>query len=238
MSGHMNDDEPSAPVQDRASLTALRRRSLLLAGIMAPAILLTVLLVVGQSRAMQVSDVAAKAIPAVIDDHGRFWTSSTNTFSDAEMDILETHDYVNRTYSDGQGQPVELCVIFSEDNRKGTHPPDVCLEGGGRRIMQKMDRDVTVAGTALTLRELVTSYEGHSTYFAYFYKCGSSFTPSFYSQQAMIVWYGLTRQNAGGALIRYSVDMPDGNLDAARRRVDQLLDVTFPAIRDRLNALQ
>ena len=54
----------------------------------------------------------------------------------------------------------------------------------------------------------------------------------------MIVWYGLTRQNAGGALIRYSVDMPDGNLDAARRRVDQLLDVTFPAIRDRLNALQ
>ena len=51
----------------------------------------------------------------------------------------------------------------------------------------------------MTLRELVTTTPaGHYQYFAYFYKCGDMFTPSFYKQQAQIVWNGLTRQNASG----------------------------------------
>jgi EpsI family protein len=227
----------AAPVQEGATVRALGRRAMVLAAIMVPVIVLTVLLVTTQARGTLKSEVARQAIPEMIDTPGDLWTSSANAFSDAEMDILETRDYVYRTYSDGRGKPVDLCVIFSEDNRKGTHPPDVCLEGGGRRIMQRMDRDVVAAGTKLKLRELVTAYEGRYTYFAYFYKCGDSFTPSFYWQQATIVWNGLTRQNAAGALVRYSTPMTDGaGLEAARARVDELLQATFPSIRDKLNA--
>jgi hypothetical protein len=82
----------------------------------------------------------------------------------------------------------------------------------------------------------VTDFDGHSTYFAYFYKCGDSFTPSFYKQQAMIVWNGLTRQNAAGALIRFSTPMEGGDMGVARKRVDEVLAATFPSIRDKLNA--
>ncbi len=225
------------PLQEGATVRSLGRRAVVLAGIMAPVIVLTVLLVTSQTRGTLISEVAKNAIPEMVDAHGDLWTSTPNSFSDAEMDILETHDYVFRTYTDGRGKPVDLCVIFSEDNRKGTHPPDVCLEGGGSRIMQRMDRELTVDGTKLQIRELVTAYQGRYTYFAYFYKCGDSFTPSFYWQQATIVWNGLTRQNAAGALVRYSTPMTDSTgVDAARTRVDQLLHATFPSIRDKLNA--
>ncbi|HVS70115.1 MAG TPA: EpsI family protein [Phycisphaerae bacterium] len=241
----MGDTEE--PIQDAGTVSQLGKRALVLSGIIAPVILLTVLLVVSEARATQKSDIAAQAIPATIDEAGAkgaggdVWTSTRNTFSDAEMDILETHDYVYRTYQDGEGAPVDLCVIFSEDNRKGTHPPDVCLEGNGSRIVMRGDRQERVAGTPLTVRELVTADgDGRYVYYAYFYKCGDSFTPSFYWQQAKIVWNGLTGQNAAGALIRYSAPIGDNSssgpgLEAARARVDALLAVTFPYIRDRLN---
>jgi EpsI family protein len=159
-------------------------------------------------------------------------------FSDVQMQILETRDYLFRSYSDGKGNDVDLCVVFSEDNRKGTHPPDVCLEAGGCSITQRMDRVIMLGGEPLTIRELITTNTGASnqyTYFAYFYKCGDSFTPSFYRQQAQIVWNGLTRQNTAGAMIRYSTAMKNGEVDQARARVDEFIAATYPYLKKNLN---
>jgi EpsI family protein len=210
---------------------------MVLLALVAPAIVLTVLLVVSQSRTTRVADLARRVIPSMLVQDSHTWTSTESTFSDLELDILETRDYVYRTYSDGQGPPVDLCVIFSEDNRKGTHPPDICLEGAGYRIVSRQDRRVTVAGTPLTLRELVTTGAGGQyVCFDYVYKCGDVFTPSFYRQQVQIVWNGLTRQNASGALIRFSTPMGRASdIEASRARIDEVLTATFPAIRDGLN---
>src|SRR5947209_4790840 len=103
-------------LQDAGTLALLRRRTAILALVMLPAMVLTVWLVVSQSRATRVGDLARRVIPATILASDRTWTSSESTFSDAELEILETKDYVYRTYSDGRGGPVDLCVIFSEDN--------------------------------------------------------------------------------------------------------------------------
>jgi hypothetical protein len=74
-------------------------------------------------------------------------------------------------------------------------------------------------------------------YFAYFYKCGDTFTPSFYQQQVQIIWNGLSRQDASGALIRYSTPMFNASdVERARSRTEQLIQLTFPSIRDRLTA--
>jgi EpsI family protein len=226
--------------QDPATIRALTRRSAVLAAVVLPAAALTAMLVQSEARGMRVSDLADRAIPAVLSGAESTWTSTAMQFSDAELEILETRDYMYRTYTDGRGTPVDLCVIFSEDNRKGTHPPEVCLEGSGWRIVQRLDRQTAVAGTALSLRELVTvGGGGQYEYFAYFYKCGDTFTPSFYRQQMQIVWNGLTRRNASGALVRYSTAMA-GPMDVsgARARVDELLAATFPHIRDGLSVPQ
>jgi hypothetical protein len=140
------------PLQDSATLASVRRRSLLLAAIVVPAIALTVYLVVTESRSVRVADLAERAIPAYFLTPTGTWTSSGMKFSEYEMQVLETRDYVYRTYTDGKGPPIDLCVVFSEDNRKGTHPPDVCLEASGYRIMNRADRQLEVQGTRVPLR--------------------------------------------------------------------------------------
>ena len=166
----------------------------ILIAIVAPAVL-TVMLVISQSRSTRAAGFAEKPSHPAMPDRTR--TSSSMTFSDVELDILETRDYVYRTYTDGEA-PVDLCAVF-QGNRKGTHPPDVCLEGSGSRIVSRQDRQTTVAGTPLTLRELVTiGPSGQYVFFAYIYKCGDVFTPSFYKQQVQIIWNGLTRQGLQG----------------------------------------
>jgi EpsI family protein len=239
---------PETPMQDAPTLAALRPRTLVLLVILLPAIVLTGVLVAAERRSMRSADVAEKAIPATILAKDRVWTSIPMTFTETEMEILETRDYMFRSYSDGKGPSVDMCVVFSEDNRKGTHPPDVCLEASGYRTMSRSDRVVMVDGTALTLRELVTTGEGGGgrggageqyMYFAYFYKCGDLFTPSFYQQQVEIIWNGLTRRNAAGALIRFSTPMSGyADLAGARSRTDALLAAAFPYLKKNLNATE
>ena len=236
------DNQAVFSMQDAATMEAMKKRTALLLAILAPAIALTIFLVVTEARAARVADLASKAIPPTIIDGKDVWTSTSMSFSELEMQILETRDYVYRTYTDGRSTPVDLCVVFSEDNRKGTHPPDICLEGSGYRILSRTLRKMDAAGTPLTVCEIVTTGNTATTgpgsylYFAYFYKCGETFTPSFYEQQMRIVWNGLMRRNSGGALIRYSTAMTSvSEVDAARARTERLLGVTFPYIRDRLN---
>jgi len=232
----MTTDNPSTslPIETAAKLN---RRTLHLVLILVPMTALSLWLVYTQQRTTRVAALAASAIPAVIESPAHTWTSSSLMLSERELDVLETRDYVFRTYADGRGKPIDLVIVFSEDNRKGTHPPDVCLEGSGSRIMMRFDRTVNVDGVALQLRELITTNgPGRYSYFAYFYKCGDVFTPSFYRQQAQIVLNGLMNRNAAGALVRYSVTLDNPqDLPNARARVDQLLAVTFPHIKSKLN---
>jgi EpsI family protein len=227
------------PLQDPQTLAAVKKRSLILLAILLPAIALTIQLVISERRPFRPPETAEKAVPHMIRDGDRIWTSDALSFSDVQMQILETRDYLFRRYDDGQNKPVELCVVFSEDNRKGTHPPDVCLEAGGCSIVERSDRVIMLDGQPLTIRELITTTVGANdqyTYFAYFYKCGDTFTPSFYRQQVQIVWNGLTHQNTAGALIRYSTPMKKTELAQARARTDEFIAATFPYLKKNLNA--
>jgi EpsI family protein len=226
-------------VQDPATLSALKKRSLVLLAILLPAVVLTFYLVATDRRPKNPPTVAENSLPLTITTADRVWTSNRMTFSELEMAILETRDYLYRTYTDGRGSPVDLCIVFSEDNRKGTHPPDVCLEAGGATISERLEREVTIDGQPLKVRELITTRVGSAdqqTYFAYFYKAGDSFTPSFYGQQVQIIWNGLTRQNTAGAMIRYSTPMKKSELVQARARVDELISITVPRLKEKLNA--
>lgn len=229
----------TAPISLPAEKPAvLWRRTAILSVILAIAIIASMWMVRSQKRSMRVADIARQAVPATIIENSRVWSSVDFNLTEVEMNILETRDYLARTYTDGAGRPVDLSIVFSEDNRKGTHPPDVCLQGAGSVIEQRLDRMLDLPdGSKLPIREVVARSGTQRTYFAWFYKSGESFTASFYRQQASIIWNGLLGRNTSGALIRYAVAVDaDGGIDAARKRVDGLINVTFPHIRDKLNA--
>jgi len=82
---------------------------------------------------------ARRALPAELAIDGVRLHSYDLEIPDRELVILETRDYLFRRYVLPGSPPVDFCIVFSEDNRKGTHPPDVCLEGLGREIIAKGD---------------------------------------------------------------------------------------------------
>jgi EpsI family protein len=125
---------------------------------------------------------------------------------------------------------VEFCIVFSQDNRKGTHPPDLCLEGGsGQDIIEK--QDVVIPGVPgrgdVGCRTLTVQSGQQRNYFLYVYKCGQHYTPSFWTQQGVIFLNGLLSRNASGALIRVSTPVRD-DADAARQRCAMMMKTAIP----------
>lgn len=170
-------------------------------------------------------NVAKAAVPAVMEIAGDTYRSTDGEMSRLEMTILQTNDYLKRRYTGGKrGQggmrEVDLTIVFSANNRKGTHPPEVCLEGGGGRIVSKQMHEVNYVSLkddskrSIEVRELISEVQGYQTLHMYFYKCGDSYTPNYMTQQAIIFVNGIVARNTTGALIR--VDVQIGRPDPVR----------------------
>lgn len=160
--------------------------------------------------------IAAQAMPRELSLDGRAWRGYDMAMDEQTLDILETRDYLYRQYVSAAAGPVDFCVIFSQDNRKGTHPPDLCLEGSGLDIVAV--RDVVLTGISgrgdVPCREIVVQGGAQRQYYIYTYKCGQSYTNSFWRQQMVIFANGLLHRNAAGALIRVSARL-SGSQDPA-----------------------
>jgi len=172
---------------------------------------------------------AAKALPKSLKVDGQVWRGFDRPLDARTLTVLETSDYVNRQYVGVGAEAVDFCVIFSQDNRKGTHPPDLCLEGGGQDIIGK--NDVRIPGVvgrrgpiSLPCRELIVQSRHRLQHYLYTYKCGDTYTRSFWRQQFVIFTNGLLNRNAAGALIRVSTPAT-GDLEAARQRSRAFLRV-------------
>lgn len=178
---------------------------------------------------------AEDAMPIELEVDGRQWYGNNLTLDERTLTILQTRDYLFRRYVVGGLPPVDFCVIFSQDNRKGTHPPDLCLEGGGQDIVATANvavPDIQGRGS-LACRELVVQSGSDTEYFLYVYKCGDKYTRSFWTQQFTIFFNGLLNKNTSGALIRIST--PAGNdLQAARQRSMQFLARAVPYLDEAL----
>ena len=170
------------------------------------------------------------ALPADLEFNEGRWHGYDMELDKNTLTILEWPDYLMRQYvsTAGDRPPVDFCVIFSKDNRKGTHPPDLCLEGGGQEIIHAADAAADVAGRgALPCRELIVQSGADRRYYLYFYRCGDRYTRSFYMQQAVILANGLLNRDASGALVRVSTPV-GADPDAARTRAKRLLGAAVP----------
>lgn len=183
-----------------------------------------------------ISDQARQAVPQQITIDGRTLTSQDLTLDAKTLAILQTNDYVYRRYFDsGSRTPVDLLIVFSPNNRKGTHPPEVCLEGAGEEVISKDLQSLQVAGVGdMTLRELITSRDQRQTYHTYVYKSGDSYTASYLKQQFTIFWNGLRSRNASGALIRFTVPIYGDDVDSARILTDTAAQVLMAEINKKL----
>ena len=172
---------------------------------------------------------AGQALPAALDMDGRHWQSVSLELPSHAILLLRTSDYLYRRYSTPGLAPVELCVIFSRDDREATHAPEICLEGQGQDLLES--RDVVVPGVEgrgqVRCHELVLQSGAERQVFLYVYKCGNEYTASFTAQQFMIFGHGLLGRRPSGALVRVSTSAGD-DLEPARRRAMTMLRTAIP----------
>ncbi len=181
-----------------------------------------------QSFSVEIGDV----VPKRVELDGRVYIGQDHELDEQSLIILEYPDYIYRRYFDAPTfTGVDLLIVFSANNRKGTHPPEVCIEGGGDRITTKKIETVPVEGLGdLDMRQLLTQRGNRMTQFLYIYKCGSRYTSSFFAQQFWIFVNGLLARDTAGALIRISVPADPRDTEAAAKLAQQAAQALLPHI--------
>ena len=182
--------------------------------------------------AAPVSHLSDNLVPDTLTIGDATFVGEDHELDERSLIILEYPDYLYRVYTDrSSNRQVALLLVFSANNRKGTHPPEVCIEGGGSQIVKKSFQSVSLAGIGgVSFRELLTQRVNQSSYFLYVYKCGDRYTPSFFAQQFWIFVNGLAAKNTAGALIRVNVQVDPKDSESSKQLAIDVAHELLPYI--------
>lgn len=140
------------------------------------------------------------------------WSGKEIPLSERDYQILETRNLFVREYTNTAGQKVYLYLVYSEDNRKVSHPPEVCMLGSGATIVDKvplrMDRQCIAT-------KLIVEKGTERQVFVYWYKAGTLQTNQYLRQQLKVVLDRIMGKRTAGALIRISADIKADNQKSA-----------------------
>jgi EpsI family protein len=147
------------------------------------------------------------AFPGVIGD----WKSSDLPISERDYQILETRNLIMREYTNSKGDAVTLYIIYSENNRKVVHPPELCLTGGGQSIE---DKNSVQIGNIRAVKLLMQQGDSRQLVL-YWFKAGNLNTDRYVKQQLKVVFDLLRGKKTSSALIRITTTVKDGDNQAA-----------------------
>ena len=145
------------------------------------------------------------------------WSSRDIPLTEKDYSILETKNLFVRDYKDARGQSVYLYLVYSEDNRKVSHPPEVCYMGSGVTIVNKSS--VKIAGS-IPATEFIVEKGNIRQLVVYWFKAGNIYTDQYLKQQSKIAMGRLFGRRTSGALIRLSADIKDGGVEEAFKLID------------------
>jgi EpsI family protein len=143
------------------------------------------------------------------------WVGKDLPMDERAFEILETRNLVLREYTRGS-EKVYLYIIYSQDNRKVSHPPEVCLEGSGITVVNKEKVPLELFnGEKIFTNELRVEKEGAVNLMLYWYKAGNYYTDNYLKQQARIALGRLTFKTTSSAMIRLSAEVSQDKADQA-----------------------
>lgn len=125
------------------------------------------------------------------------------------LDILETTDVTFREYAAPDRIPMYLCIVFSENNRKVAHPPELCLSGGGSTVEQKkqIEFDSPIKDN-FDAQRLIVNHGSQKWMYLYWYKTGSFFSSNYMFQQLLAAVTQFIHRKSSCALVRLSTPIP------------------------------
>lgn len=134
------------------------------------------------------------------------WTSEEMKITEEEFAILETRNAFARKYRTPKGQEIYLFIVYSQNNRKVSHPPEICYIGGGVTITESKHDNFAVDGQTepIVVNRLLLEMSQTKQFSFYWFKVGDSFTSNYWKQQGLIALKTLLGKPASSALIRVS----------------------------------
>ena len=127
------------------------------------------------STAIKVTD-----FPMTIGD----WNATEMKLSERDYEILETRNLFVRDYKNSKGDSVYLYLIYSQDNRKVSHPPEVCYLGSGVTIA---DKSPVTINNHIDATKLILEKADVRQMVVYWFKAGKMYTDHYLKQQVKIV---------------------------------------------------
>lgn len=145
------------------------------------------------------------------------WTATEIPISDNDYEILETRNAFSRIYRSPGREEVMLFIVYSQSNRKVSHPPEICYTGGGATILNKTAArlDMGPGMTPIEANRFASEQGNYDQMTYYWFKVGTSFTASYSQQQILIALKTLLFQPSSSAMIRLSTAVADEK-DTAR----------------------
>lgn len=166
--------------------------------------------------------------PKVIDE----WKGEDIPLDKRTYDLLETDNLIMRDYTNPQGDVVNLYIIYSQTNRKVSHPPEICLQGEGAVVVEK---SVARISPALSAAKLILEKKDFQEAAFYWYKAGPAFTSEYLRQQVKASIDRMLGKQTSVALIRVIAQIKGQDRESAftlltsfSRKIEPLLHQYAP----------
>lgn len=164
------------------------------------------------SRVTEIDDIKMSDFPKTFGE----WDSEDIMFSERVYELLETKNLIMRNYKNKQGDMINLYIIYSQDNRKVSHPPEICLQGGGATVISKSLIQITDSIKAV---KLIIENGNFLELVVYWYKAGKLHTNSYLRQQLKTVVDRMSGKKSSNALIRVLMQVKDNRQDEALSKI-------------------
>ena len=130
------------------------------------------------------------------------WKGKDIPLSERDFEILETKNLIVREYKNPGADSIYLYIIYSQENRKALHPPEICYTGGGASTILKK----TVVQITDNLKANMFAIESRDSrqLVVYWFKVANFNTPSYLKQQLKFVIDRTLGKRNSGAMIRVS----------------------------------
>lgn len=172
------------------------------------------------------SELYTQNIPVIIGE----WNGHDLPISEDTFEVLETRDVFMRMYINPNGEKALFTVVFSKDNRKIAHPPEVCFAGGGWERTGRYIQPVQVGDKKLDFNALILQNGRNKQVVLYLYKAGDKFTSNYYSQQFNIMMNGMLRKDTSSALIRISSFTSKDDVEEVVAFLSKFATVAIPVL--------
>ena len=146
------------------------------------------------------------------------WNSQELPLTEEEYAILETRNVVSRKYTDSNNNGIYLLLVYSQHNRKVSHPPEVCYMGSGVSIVENAYDMISVGSRKFDSPKfnihancLLLEAKGAKEFTFYWFKVGNTFTSNYWKQQMLIAVKTILGQSHSSALIRISANVENNN---------------------------